>query len=99
MPRIAIDARESGTTTGRYMDKLIEYLYKLKPEFEFVIMTKPPRVDYIKKIAPTFKVVEAPYKEFTLDEQRALKKLTKAQGADLVHFCKIEQPVLYRGKT
>ena len=54
MSRIVIEARESGTSTGRYVDKLIENLHKLKPEHEIIVMTKDKRLDYIKKVAPTF---------------------------------------------
>lgn len=32
--KLVIDARESGTSTGRYVDKLLEYLHQLEPNFE-----------------------------------------------------------------
>ncbi len=97
--KIVIDARESGTSTGRYIDKLVEYLHKLKPDYEFVILTKSPRVEYIKTIAPNFKVIESNYKEFTFAEQIGLLKQINGLRADLVHFGVTQQPVLYRGKT
>ena len=52
--RIVIDARESGTSTGRYVDKLIEYLHKLKPAYEIIILTKPHRIGYLRQVAPDF---------------------------------------------
>ena len=96
MKKIVIDARESGTTTGRYVDKLIEHLYKLNPEFYIVVVTKPSREDYIKKIAPGFRVVATNIKEFTFSEQLRFCWLLKKLRADLVHFCMAQQPVLYR---
>jgi glycosyltransferase involved in cell wall biosynthesis len=99
MKTIVIDARESGTSTGRYVDKLVEYLYKLKPKYEFTILTKPRRVDYLKKVAPGFNIVEANFKEFTFAEQLAFKKQLDALGADLVHFGIVQQPVRYSGKV
>ncbi len=100
MQKVAIDARMSGMSTGRYVDKLVEYLHKLKPEgYQFVILTKPHCVDFLKQIAPGFQVIEAPFKEFTFDEQLPFKKLIQSLKPDLVHFTKVEQPVLYRGKT
>ena len=99
MQRIAIDARESGTSTGRYVDKLIEYLYLLKPDFEIIILTKTHRLDFFKKIAPNFTVVEAQHKEFTFDEQLGFKKQLNALKLDLVHFAMVQQPVFYRGKV
>lgn len=97
--RLVIDARESGTSTGRYIDKLIEYLYKLKPDFEITIVTKKPRLDYFKKIAPDFKTVATPYSEFSLGEQLGFKKQLQCLRPDLVHFGMVQQPLLYRGRT
>lgn len=99
MKRIVIDARESGTSTGRYVDKLIEYLAKLETHYEITVLTKTPRVEYIKSIAPNFEVLESNYKEFTFAEQLGLLKQLRGLNADLVHFSMTQQPVLYRGKV
>lgn len=55
-------------------------------------------MDYLKRVAPSFNVVEADYKEFTFDEQLGFKKRIKSLSPDLVHFGKDHQPILYRGK-
>lgn len=99
MPKIAIDARESGTSTGRYVDKLIENLAKLKPEFDLTVLTKPERVDYVKGLAPNFEVLESNFKEFTFAEQIGFLKQLRGLNADLVHFTMTQQPVLYRGRA
>jgi glycosyltransferase involved in cell wall biosynthesis len=99
MSKIVIDARESGTTTGRYIDKLIEYLYKLKPDHEITILTKPHRVEPIKKLAPGFKVFETTFKEFSFSEQSGFNKQLTDIGADLVHFGMVQQPVTYKGRV
>lgn len=99
MQRIVIDARESGTTTGRYVDKLIEYLYKLEPAYEIIILTKTPRVAFMNKVAPNFEVLESNYKEFTFAEQFDLLRQLRSLNADLVHFSMTQQPVLYKGKA
>jgi glycosyltransferase involved in cell wall biosynthesis len=99
MARVLIDARESGTSTGRYVDKVIEYMHRLKPEFEVVLLAKKPRVQFLKSIAPSFKIVECNTKEFTFAEQIGLLKQIRGLKADLVHFMMPNQPVLYRGKT
>lgn len=99
MARIIIDARESGTSTGRYVDKLVENLAKLKPEHEMVVLTKPHRLDYLRQVAPGFTIVESDHKEFTFDEQLGFKRQLKTLRADLVHFCMPQQPVLYHGKV
>jgi glycosyltransferase involved in cell wall biosynthesis len=95
--RIVIDARESGTSTGRYVDKLVEYLHRLKPEFEIVVLSKSHRLDFFKTIAPNFEVVESNYKEFTFAEQWGLFRQLKSLKPDLVHFAMDRQPILYRG--
>jgi glycosyltransferase involved in cell wall biosynthesis len=99
MSHIVIDARESGTSTGRYIDKLVEFLHVLKPNHRFTIITKPGRVEYIRKIAPSFDVVETNVKEFTFAEQFTFKKEIEALQPDLVHFPAVQQPVLYTGKV
>jgi glycosyltransferase involved in cell wall biosynthesis len=97
--KIAIDARESGTTTGRYIDKLIEYLHSLQPQYEIVVLTKTPRLSFFADIAPNFRTIAADHKEFTFDEQIGFRKQLDGLKADLIHFGKVEQPVFYKGKT
>ncbi len=104
MSHILIDARESGTSTGRYIDKLIEHLHALQSEVpadqrhNITIATKPHRTAFINQLAPGFKTIESPYKEFTLQEQLGFNKQLKSLNPDLVHFGKDHQPVLYGGK-
>jgi len=97
--RIVIDARESGTSTGRYVDKLIQYLNKLKPDHEILVLTKSHRLEFVRSVAPDFKVIKSDYKEFTFAEQLGLYRQLKSLGADLVHFAMDRQPILYRGKV
>src|SRR5579859_279290 len=99
MRRVVIDARESGTTTGRYVDKLIENLHRLKPEIEFVILSKTPRIEFFKTIAPGFKIARCDIREFTFSEQYSYVWKLYGIKNDLVHFTMIQQPVLYFGKA
>jgi glycosyltransferase involved in cell wall biosynthesis len=97
--RIAIDARESGTSTGRYVDRLIEHIHKIGTDHEIIIMTKSHRLEYIKKIAPSFTVTAADFKEFTFSEQFTFLRFCRNLKVDLVHFSMVHQPVLYYGRT
>lgn len=99
MAKIILDARESGTSTGRYIDKLVENLHALKPKHEFIILTNPHRLGYMSKIAPDFTALSAPHKEFTFDEQLGFKKQLEELKPDLVHFGLVQQPVLYKGRV
>lgn len=97
--RIVIDARESGTSTGRYVDKLVEYMHKAKPQHEMIILTKTPRLKFMRDMAPDFKVIKSDFKEFGFGEQLGLLRQIKKLNPDLVHFTMTQQPVLYKGKA
>lgn len=99
MGHIVIDARESGTTSGRYVDKLIEYLHALKPDHTITLLTKPHRVEFLRELAPGFIVNETKHKEFTFAEQIGFMKLIESLQPDLVHFPMVQQPAFYRGKV
>lgn len=99
MKRIVIDARESGTTSGRYVDKLIEYLHKLQPNYEITLLAKAHRLDFLRSIAPTFRVDECNIKEFTFAEQFRFKRQIQQLRPDLVFFPFVHQPIFYRGKV
>lgn len=99
MSHIVIDARESGASTGRYVDKLIENLHKLEPEYEITLLAKSNRLEYLSGIAPSFRVIRCDIKEFTLAEQLALKKQIDSLKPDLVHFAIVQQPVMYGGRV
>lgn len=99
MQRVLIDARESGTSTGRYIDKLIENLALLKTELVFSVITKPHREEFIRSIAPKFAVEITEFKEFSFGEQLGFKKQIESIDADLVHFGMVQQPIQLKGKV
>lgn len=97
--KIVIDARESGTSTGRYIDKLIEHLHGLKPTDSLILLTSAERTDFFATIAPDFTVLQTPFKEFTFEEQIGFRRQLNGLEADLVHFGMVQQPVMYRGSV
>jgi glycosyltransferase involved in cell wall biosynthesis len=97
--RLVIDARESGTSTGRYVDKLVEYLHKQRPNHEIILLAKSHRIDFLRDLAPSFKIVESNYKEFSFAEQIGLLRQLNNLKPDLVHFAMTQQPVLYKGRV
>jgi len=99
MKKIVIDARESGTSTGRYIDKLVENLNKLKTGLEIIILTKPHRVEFFKEFADKFQIIDSSYKEFSFGEQLGFKNQLKKLSPDLVHFGMVQQPILYKGNV
>lgn len=97
MAKIAIDARELRTSTGRYIERLLHYLQELDSEHEFVVLLKPGDMDSWEPTNPRFAKVASPYKEFTFAEQLGLLKQLYKLRTDLVHFGMVQQPVLYPG--
>lgn len=97
MKTIAIDARESGASTGRYVDKLVEHLHSLQPPFKIIVLVKPSRLDFMQQVAPNFTAVVCNHKEFTFDEQIGFKRQLDRLKPDLVHFASVQQPVGYQG--
>ncbi len=95
MAKIAIDAREYSTTTGRYMSKLIEYLQKIDKTNEYVILLNEKDYKVVKFNNPRFKSIMTPFKEFSFGEQYGFARQIYGLKADLVHFTMIQQPVLY----
>lgn len=99
MKRIAIDAREYTTSTGRYMFRLVQYLEKLDTGHDYTVLLKPENMGVYPFGNSRFTKAACPYKEFTLAEQLGFRRQLDRLKPDLVHFGKDHQPVLYRGKV
>lgn len=98
MAKIAIDAREINTSTGRYVERLLTYLQKIDTTNNYLVLLKPADYETWQPTADNFKKIECPHKEFTFAEQFAFKRQLKKLKPDLVHFTMVQQPVFYRGK-
>lgn len=97
--KIAIDARELRTSTGRYVERLLHYLQSIDTEHDYVVLLKPNDVAGWQPTNPRFTVVICPFKPFTFGEQLGFLRQVRSLKADLVHFPMVQQPVLYRGKV
>jgi len=97
--RIAIDARNMPTSTGRYVEMLVRYLEKIDHEHEYIVLMYPDKMDKWQPTNPNFKAVPCPYKEYSFAEQFGFKKQLDYLKPDLVHFSMVQQPVWYHGKT
>lgn len=96
---LVIDGRISGTSTGRYLDKLVEYLHSLSPSIEVTVLAKKDRLDFFKQISPRFTVLETTHKEHSFAEQIGMLFQLNRLKPDLVHFPMVQQPILFRGKV
>ena len=98
MAHIALDVRFINSGTGTYAVKLLDYLQKLDTENDYSLIVLEKDKDYYRPTNPRFTVRTVPYLAYTLDEQVGYLRYLNALGADLVHFCMPQQPVLYRVK-
>jgi glycosyltransferase involved in cell wall biosynthesis len=96
---IAIDARIINSSTGRYVERLLTYLEKIDSEHRFNVLVRAKDKDYWKPTNKNFTVVVADYHQYTFQEQIGFYLFLNKLGADLVHFCMPQQPLLYRGKS
>lgn len=94
---IAIDARIINSSTGRYVERLLTYLEKLDSPHRYTVLVPSKDIDYWKPTNKKFKVVAADYAQYSFAEQLGFARFLQDLGADLVHFCMPQQPLLYTG--
>jgi glycosyltransferase involved in cell wall biosynthesis len=95
MARIAIDARELRTSTGRYMERLLHYLQEVDQRNDYLILLKPEDFKGWEPTNPRFQKLVTPFKEFSFGEQLGFARQLYGLKADLVHFGMTQQPLLY----
>ncbi len=98
MAKIAIDAREIDSGTGRYIECLLSCLQKIDKVNQYLVLLQPADMAKWEPTNSNFVRVACPHNKFTFDEQLGFKKQLKDLKPDLVHFCMAQQPILYRGK-
>ena len=99
MAKIAIDAREISTSTGRYVERLIFYLQKIDKANKYLILLKPEDYTSWQPSNDNFEKVLCSAEKFTWAEQTDFKKQLKQLKPDLVHFAMVQQPIFYKGKV
>lgn len=97
MSKIVIDARELRTSTGRYIERLLNYLQKIDQTNDYVVLLKPKDMSGWRTKSEHFIAVECPHNEFSFDEQIGFKKQLEGLKPDLVHFGMVQQPIFYKG--
>jgi len=101
MQKIVIDAREIGTTTGRYIENLLEELQEIDTDLthRYYILMYPKTLATWQPKSKRFIKVACRFKEFTFGEQLGLLWQLLVIQPDLVHFGMVQQPILYMGKV
>jgi glycosyltransferase involved in cell wall biosynthesis len=96
--KIAIDARIIYTSTGRYVERLLEQLQRLDTANDYVVLLR--REDYARwqPTATNFTKVIADYPPYTFREQLQFAWQLQQLRLDLVHFTMPQHPLGYRGR-
>lgn len=95
--KIVIDGRIIGSSTGRYVERLLTYLEKIDHTTSYVVLVRPKDRDVWHPTQPNFSVITTDIADYSLAEQTTLLRQLQKLQPDLVHFCMPQQPVLYRG--
>jgi glycosyltransferase involved in cell wall biosynthesis len=94
---IVIDARIRRASTGRPIDRLVEYLQDIDHTNHYTILVQPD--DDWQMHSPTFHTLPCPYPQFSLSplHQVGFAWQLYRLKPDLVHFTMTQQPLLYFG--
>lgn len=96
--RIGIDARMlNASGIGRYITNLLKNLQEIDQENEYIIFLLKKDINQFKA-SKNFKLVEADFLWYSLEEQIKFPGILKKYRLDLVHFPHFNTPVFYNGR-
>ncbi len=98
MAHIVIDARLINSSTGRYMQKLIQNLAKLHSDHRYTILLGRHDDPAGLELPDKFVYKRANYSIGSFGEQIGLNRILKKLQPDLVHFGMTQQPIRYKGR-
>lgn len=92
-----IDARIRRSSTGRYVDRLIEHLQNIDDFHRYTILLQPD--DHWKPQAKNFTALPCPYPQFSLNPLHQIGFAVQLYRLkpDMVHFSMTQQPLIYFG--
>lgn len=99
LPVVAIDARMWGTThagIGRYIEGLVSHL---SSNYRYVLLVDPHNQPSAAQVPKDTTLISAPWRHYSLEEQRELPRLLNKVKPDLFHVPHFNVPILYQGKT
>lgn len=96
--RIGIDARffgpSVGTGIGRYSQRLIEELEQIDRTNEYVVFLCNENIGSYTPTNPNFSKALAPWRWYSLGEQRHFPSLIRRSNVDFVHFLHFNVPLI-----
>ena len=94
---IVIDARIINSSTGTYVERLLEYLQDIDTSNNYSILVPSKDLSFWVPRNPRFTLIANDIKNYSFAEQTRLKTVLDDLKPDLVHFCMPQQPILYKG--
>lgn len=98
MSHIVIDARHINSSTGHYVERLVDELQAIDTENSYTVIVLEKEKDFWKPAAKNFRVVTTIAKHYTFAEQLSFALLLYKLKPDFVHFSMPQQPILWFGK-
>src|SRR6185312_2254686 len=96
--KIVVDARIISTTTGRYIERLLDYLQQIDSVNHYHVLLRAADFKQWQPKAPNFTPVMSDFPPYTFREQLQLWRQLRHLRPDLVHFTAPHFPLLYRGR-
>lgn len=94
---IVIDARIINSSTGTYVERLLEYLQDIDTSNDYSVLVPSKDLSFWVPRNPRFTLIANDIKNYSFAEQTRLKTVLDDLKPDLVHFCMPQQPILYKG--
>ena len=95
---IVIDARRIHSSTGHYIERLIDELQAIDRENHYTVVVLEEERDHWKPSSPNFSVQTTTADHYTFAEQVRFAKLLYKLKPDFVHFSMPQQPLLWNGR-
>ncbi|MDB5177663.1 MAG: hypothetical protein JWO61_46 [Candidatus Saccharibacteria bacterium] len=95
---IVIDARRINSSTGHYIERLIDELQLIDDENNYTVVVLEKEKDHWKPSQPNFSVYPTTADHYTFKEQLQFAKLLYRLKPDFVHFSMPQQPLLWNGR-
>jgi len=98
MHHIVIDARVSNNPNGEHINQFLDQLQVVDKNNKYTILVKNTDKNHWEPTAVNFSVKSVSFNQSFFNEQFSLKRLLDSLSPDLVHFCTLKQPILYKGR-
>ena len=93
--KIAIDARIISTSTGRYVERLLDYLQLIDKKNQYTVLLLRKDYELWMPKSDNFQTCISDYPIYSLREQINFALQLYREGYDLVHFTMPQHPILY----